>query len=398
MPAPLIPLALAAVPTIIQQQTDKKRIEKDFNQSKKRLNKLSTQEQTLLGERQYGVGDAYNQFLAASKQDKAADMLRQQASQQEAAGVSALKAGGAKALLGGLQGLQAGSARNRASIEADSMGRQQAALGTYAGVQQQVQNQNVGLAADDLDRTRKLKDIAKLEKETLRGEKRRQKDERMNTYMDAAQTFLAGKHGMKTPHYSIGGALKKVGASFSKDGKGAQALFGKETNREKPFSERDRYKRAAGAFSEGVESAKGNRRYTGLVDLARQQRMEEAEATAERRARYSTDAEQQAEAEQPTPVVGESQTQNVLDALANYGKDQYGGKYKMGGVKKTPGEFSHSKNPIDIMKDGAKIGEMTGGEYIFNPRQASTLQALASKGGSPLHKYVKGLLKEFDRR
>jgi hypothetical protein len=50
------------------------------------------------------------------------------------------------------------------------------------------------------------------------------------------------------------------------------------------------------------------------------------------------------------------------------------------------------------MKDGAKIGEMTGGEYIFNPRQASTLQSLASKGGSPLHKYVRNLLKEFDRR
>ena len=71
---------------------------------------------------------------------------------------------------------------------------------------------------------------------------------------------------------------------------------------------------------------------------------------------------------------------------------------KHGGVKKTPGEFSHSKNPIDIMKDGAKIGEMTGGEYIFNPRQASTLQSLASKGGSPLHKYVRNLLKEFDKR
>ena len=121
------------------------------------------------------MGDAYNQFLAASKQDKAADMLRQQASQQEATGVGALKAGGAKALLGGLGALQAGVARNRASIEADSMARQQAALGTYAAVQQQAQDQNVGLAADDLDRTRKLKDIAKLEKETLRGEKRRQK-------------------------------------------------------------------------------------------------------------------------------------------------------------------------------------------------------------------------------
>jgi len=50
------------------------------------------------------------------------------------------------------------------------------------------------------------------------------------------------------------------------------------------------------------------------------------------------------------------------------------------------------------MREGSKIGEMTGGEYIFNPNQARTLEALASKGGSPLHKYVKGLLKEFDKR
>jgi len=251
MPAPLIPLALATAPTIIQQQTDKKRIEKDFKKSKDRLGKLKAEEQTLLGQRQFGVGDAYNQFLAASKQDKAADLLRQQASEQEAAGIGALKAGGAKALLGGLGALQASAARNRASIEADSQARQQAALQTFAGVQQRAQDANVELAAEDLDRTRKLKDIAKLEKETLRGEKRRQRDERMNTAFETADMFLSGKHGMKTPEYGNGGlgkALKSIGAFFSKDGKGAQALFGKETNRNKPFFERDRYKRAAGAF------------------------------------------------------------------------------------------------------------------------------------------------------
>jgi len=407
MPAPLIPLALAAAPTIIQQQTDKKRIEKDFKKSKDRLGKLKAEEQTLLGQRQFGVGDAYNQFLAASKQDKAADMLRQQASEQEATGVGALKAGGAKALLGGLGALQAGVARNRASIEADSMARQQAALGTYAAVQQTAQDANVELAAEDLDRTRKLKDIAKLEKETLRGEKRRQRDERMNTAFETADMFLSGKHGMKTPEYGNGGlgkALKSIGAFFSKDGKGAQALFGKETNRDKPFFERDRYKRAAGAFSEGVEAAKGRRRYTGLVDLARQQRMEEARALADqRRRRFMTDAEIEDEAQDPTSTPSSAtEGREASERIVEVGGMRVPGlripSLKHGGVKKTPGEFSHSKNPIDIMKDGAKIGEMTGGEYIFNPRQASTLQSLASKGGSPLHKYVRNLLKEFDKR
>lgn len=41
---------------------------------------------------------------------------------------------------------------------------------------------------------------------------------------------------------------------------------------------------------------------------------------------------------------------------------------KQGGMV-TPGEFSHETNPIDMLKDGAKIGEMTGGEVILNPEQ-----------------------------
>lgn len=72
--------------------------------------------------------------------------------------------------------------------------------------------------------------------------------------------------------------------------------------------------------------------------------------------------------------------------------DNYGKGYMHGGVQKTPGEFSHKTNPIDIMKDGAKIGEMTGGEYIFNPNQAKKLKQLSSSGNSKLHKFVSSLL------
>tara|TARA_R110002096_G_scaffold408455_1_gene607560 strand:+ start:71 stop:904 length:834 start_codon:yes stop_codon:yes gene_type:complete len=61
-------------------------------------------------------------------------------------------------------------------------------------------------------------------------------------------------------------------------------------------------------------------------------------------------------------------------------------------VQKTPGAFSHSENPLDIMQDGAKIGEMTGGEYIFNPNQAKEMKKLASSGNTDLHKFVKSLL------
>ena len=74
--------------------------------------------------------------------------------------------------------------------------------------------------------------------------------------------------------------------------------------------------------------------------------------------------------------------------------DKYYGKDGM----KTPGEFSHDSNPIDLVKDGEKIGEATGGEYIFNPMQSKKMKELASKEKSPLAKYVVGLLNKFDKK
>ena len=65
------------------------------------------------------------------------------------------------------------------------------------------------------------------------------------------------------------------------------------------------------------------------------------------------------------------------------------GRFKKGGMT-TPGEFSHETNPIDMMKDGAKIGEMTGGEAILNPEQ----QKKAAKE-SP---YFRKLMREFAMR
>lgn len=71
---------------------------------------------------------------------------------------------------------------------------------------------------------------------------------------------------------------------------------------------------------------------------------------------------------------------------------------KDGGVMKTPGSFSHENNPIDIVKSGAKIGEMTGGEYIFNPSQMSKIKGHVSSGDKEqLHKYMKSLIKKFEK-
>lgn len=74
-------------------------------------------------------------------------------------------------------------------------------------------------------------------------------------------------------------------------------------------------------------------------------------------------------------------------------------KAKDGAVVKTPGDFSHKKNPIDIVKGGAKIGEMTGGEYIFNPKQMEKIKTfVATDDKAKLHSYVKSLIKKFNSK
>ena len=67
-------------------------------------------------------------------------------------------------------------------------------------------------------------------------------------------------------------------------------------------------------------------------------------------------------------------------------------------VKQTPGEFSHKTNPIHLVRNGAKVGEVTGGELIFNPEQAGKIETMASEGDTPLHKYLRGLFKKFNSK
>jgi len=97
-------------------------------------------------------------------------------------------------------------------------------------------------------------------------------------------------------------------------------------------------------------------------------------------------------------VIGKnlSSLQEQLDEENN--KFIFPSKMKKGGMVesskalKTPGDFSHKSNPIDVIKDGKKIAEMTGGEYIFNPKQSQKLRNLSEDGTSTLHKFVRELL------
>lgn len=87
-------------------------------------------------------------------------------------------------------------------------------------------------------------------------------------------------------------------------------------------------------------------------------------------------------------------------AGAAYGLNAAGffGAEKGAKVPKTPGKFSHKSNPIDIVRGGAKVGEMTGGEYILNPKQASDIKSVVASGDkAKLHSYMKSLIKKFEK-
>lgn len=75
---------------------------------------------------------------------------------------------------------------------------------------------------------------------------------------------------------------------------------------------------------------------------------------------------------------------------------------KNGGVvQKTPGEFSHESNPIDMVaENGEKVGEVTGGEYIINPDQSQALESVykgIKESGEPTTESLVELYKIVDK-
>jgi len=439
-------IALQAAPLIYQGIVGKKRGEADMDRSQQTIDTARAAEQEALGRRSYGVGDAWNQYLAASKQDKTADLQRQIASEQEASTIGALKSGGAKALLGGLGAAQRQSAQQRMGIEAQSQARQQAALQQYAGVQQRVSDANVGLASMDVQRQQQLQDTERDYLDKAREDKRAGIDSLVNTGIGLASQLFGvstaappAKYGMK---FNEGGDIfKDLRESGKKDRESIREGYSGRQRRTHLRQSRDDQRKEKHAMLKNFNPDAYERRLqrsdaaleAGSEILRKMQTgrneepftynresgemlQEDQKFTLEEFLRMSqglgggTGGGQGTGGSREFGGGSASNIEPVKDANGNpvenaQGQTQYRDKvtgetmfFKAGGVHKTPGEFSHAKNPIDIMKDGAKIGEMTGGEYIFNPRQASTLQSLASKGGSPLHKYVRNLLKEFDRR
>ena len=66
-----------------------------------------------------------------------------------------------------------------------------------------------------------------------------------------------------------------------------------------------------------------------------------------------------------------------------------------GGV--TPGEFSHKDNPIDMVQDGEKIGEATGGELILPPDDVDEIRmALQNEDKDAAFELMQELVAKYD--
>lgn len=218
---------------------------------------------------QYSVGSSWNKFLSMSRQDPAADLLRQQQQAAQASNIGAMKSGGAKAIIGAGTSLANQAARDRSQIEADSFKRQQDALQTYAGVDQNINQLNTQYRIGMENRIR-----------------------------EAQQAKTDAQDAKRQGWFDLAGSL--AGQAGSGD---LEALFKNKNKAEKGMK-----------------------------------------------------------------------------------------------VRETPGEFSHSTNPIDIIRRGRKIGEMTGGEAIFNPEQTKNMESMSMSGNSDLHRYMRNLFRQFNNK
>ena len=254
----------------------------------------------------YGVGPTMRKYMQYAMQDPTADLQRQEAQRQSGTAIGALKAGGARALLGGLGAQQQQAASTMAQIGADEYARKTGAMSRVGQMEERIRQEQRGDIGADLAMAR-AQARSGMEGAFQAGQQRRQ----------LGYDFASGL--ASTAGQAAGAGL------FSKDGIDADL-----------FNSLD--------FGGGLE---------GLEKTA------------------ST----------PTQM---AELERLKAAMRAAGIDAAGGK-----VKKTPGEFSHRSNPIDVMQNGAKIGELTGGEYVLNPEQAA---AIAKQS-----KYASQLFRKFDK-
>ena len=294
----------------------------------------------------YGLPPSYNELRNLVAEDPLADLQRQQAERDLATSVDALQSGGARALLGGLNKVTEGTADRFAKIAADESARRRAGLQTIGEAESRVARDKFSAAQGDLAFGRELKEGALAQQGAIT-------DAEAAAASMGVQADLAGQTGVID---AISGGVSDalmLGAQYGNFGGGG-----------------------GGSVDVGGTTVTADQGVGGLFD-----------------------ALNAVDVPPPPPV-------DLPDLIAEDGARIPSDEEKMmimamkGALLRgeTPGEFSHENNPIDIMQDGAKIGEMTGGEGIVSPEDMGKMEQLAGKGNTPLHKFVRSWFKKINKK
>ncbi len=285
----------------------------------------------------YGLPPSYNELRSLVAEDPMADLQRKQAERDLSTSVGALKAGGARALLGGLNKVTESSADRFSKIAADESARRRAGLQTIGEAESRVARDKFGAAQQDLAFGRQLKEGALAQQGALT-------DAEASAASMGVQADLAGQTGVID---AISGGVSDalmLGAQYGNFGGGAPSPAPGTMATITPPTQ----------ISTGVDV---DNRGLMLPNMAE------------------------------GGMIPDDEEKMMIMAMK--------GALLRG---ETPGEFSHENNPIEIMQDGAKIGEMTGGEGIVSPEDMGKMEQLAGKGNTPLHKFVKSWFKKINKQ
>tara|TARA_R110000751_G_scaffold115_2_gene460 strand:+ start:3542 stop:4405 length:864 start_codon:yes stop_codon:yes gene_type:complete len=200
------------------------------------------------------------------------------------------------------------------------------------------------------------------------------------------------------------GAMKAGGAKALMGGGGASALAASAATQQAKAASDSQARKMAGQQTFGAQEQSSQDATTGMrnemaqFDRGRALAQGDAEKGLSRSLTGDIAASKMAMTQDIFSTVGgmgdmaaSAMTGGAAGAMGMMGK-------KGMKIKETPGEFSHGTNPIDLVRNGTKIGEATGGELIFNPEQSGKLETLATEGGTELHKYLRGLFKKFNKK
>ena len=189
---------------------------------------------------------------------------------------------------------------------------------------------------------------------------------------------------------AVEGGLQNIGGALGQAG--MMAMYAdKETKPESlSRSQKRSLRRERQAIGEGIESDV-NKSLLGEVNSSTQRPMNQNSMRNDPMTQTTLLDNIMSNQENIPEILDDERVELITKAFSPVPRDIRRGRtsFLEKGGKMTKGSFSHDTNPIDIVQKGVKVGEMTGGEVILNPKQQDKLSKESS--------YFRKLLKKFNK-